>query len=340
MGGYTPQKLRLMYLAKILYEETDDGHYLTRKQICNRLSEYGFEVPNRETFADDIKWLSIFGIDVVSDKIGKDNHYHITTRNFELAELKTIVDSIQSSRFLTESKSGKLIKKMEAYASRYEAELLNRQVYVSGRIKSSNSAIFYNVDVVYSAINRSRKISFLYFDILARRIRNSDGGVELKTEKVYRHDRKVYVVSPWTLISNNQNYYMVGCEDDGEIKHFRMDRVADAHMVDEPSDTRPFKGMSVPDYAEKCFDMYDGYEERVTLRIEDPMYPIIADRFGRNKTVVAVDDEHLDVTVAVRVSNQFLCWILSLGDKVKIISPDRVVGDMRKLLAGRSRMYS
>lgn len=333
------QKLRLLYLDKILYEETDDMHSLTRSQINGRFADFGLEIPDRDTFAEDIKQLKAFGRDIICEKLGRENYYHIGEREFELPELKLVVDSVQSSRFLSETRSRKLIDKLEKCVSRYEAEQLNRQVYVKDRIKNENTKSFYAVDIVNEAISKGKKISFKYIDYVAERLPERNGSVSVKKGKIFRHEQKEYVVSPWNMISNNQNYYMVGFENGKGIKHFRLDRMVDAALLEEPADKEAFKGMKISDYAEKRFDMYDGEEEDVVLRFKDRLFAVLDDRFGRKIDVRPVDDEYLETTVRVCVSNQFLCWILSLGNDIQITGPEKVRNEARMMLAQRSELY-
>ncbi len=333
------QKLRLIYLLKILHEETDDNHSLTRNQISEKFDKIGLDIPDRDTFADDIKQLIAFGNDIVIEKVGRDNHYHIGGHDFELPELKLIIDSVQSSRFLSESKSQKLIDRLEKYTSIFEAEKLNRQVYVKDRIKTDNNKSYYAIDVINEAINKDCKISFRYFEYIVKRMSDENGKITIIKDKIYRHDKKMYIVNPWTLISNNQNYYLVGYEDGEGIKHFRVDRMTDVSLIDEPVVKDVFAGMKIADYAEKRFEMFDGDEKDVVLKFKDKMYAILDDRFGRKLDVEVIDDEYLKTSVRVCVSDHFVCWILSLGDDIEISGPLDVRDGVKKLLEHRLELY-
>ena len=333
------QKLRLIYLLKILYEETDDSHSLTRSQIYKKYEKIGLDAPDRDTFADDIKQLLLLGKDIVVEKVGRDNHYHIGEHDFELPELKLIIDSVQSSRFLSESKSQKLIDRLEKYTSIFEAEKLNRQVYVKDRIKTDNNKSYYAVDVINEAINKDCKISFRYFEYIVKRVYDENGNVNILKDKVCRHDKKTYIVNPWTLISNNQNYYLVGHEEGVGIKHFRVDRMTEVSLVDEPVVKDAFTNMKISDYAEKRFEMFDGEEKDVVLKFKDNMYAILDDRFGRKLDVEIIDDEYLKTMVRVCVSDHFVCWILSLGDDIEISEPQDVRDEVKKLLEHRMERY-
>lgn len=342
------QKLRLLYMAKILLEETDDDHPLTHAEIDEKLAEYGFKKTDRGTFADDIEQLvkysensfrkndnknDVFnGFEILQEKKGREYQYHVGARTFELAELKTIIDSVQSSRFIPETKSRQLIEKLKTLLSKYEADNINRQVYVSDRIKSENKTNFINVDLINRAIDGKKKIAFFYFDNKVKRVIGKKKNVELRVEKEYRHDKKRYVVSPWNLISNNQNYYLVGSEDGETVRHYRVDRMAEVGLIDEKSELTCFKNIKIADYADKRFNMFDGPEETVMLRISDVMFPIIVDKFGKKIVVDIYDEKQLLVKVKVCISSQFLSWILSLGKEVRVEGPENVKEKMKELL--------
>ena len=158
----TNQKFKLYRLAQIMQENTDDSHYMTMPEIMVELKKYGITA-ERKSIYSDLKDLEQMGIEVQGEKTGKYYQYHVVNRPFELAELKLLVDAIQSSKFITERKSNALIKKIEKMVSKYEAMTLQRQVYVSGRIKTMNESIYYTVDAIHNAISENRKIEFQYF---------------------------------------------------------------------------------------------------------------------------------------------------------------------------------
>ena len=187
------QKLKLLYLIKILMKETDDGHGLSRQNIIDRLNARGISA-DRKTLYSDFEELRAFGIDIITEHEGNDWTYHIGEREFELAELKLLVDSVQSARFITERKSRELIKKLESLVSRHEAKQLHRQVLISGRVKTMNESIYYNVDKIHTAINADSRIRFQYFQW------------NVKKEMVLRHNGAWYHVSPWALVWDNENY--------------------------------------------------------------------------------------------------------------------------------------
>ena len=204
------KKSTVLYLSKILYEKTDEEHGISRKEIEDIMqTEYGITF-DRRTFYDDIELLTDYGMDIIKYKDGRDYKYQLISREFELAELKVLVDSIQASRFITRKKSEELIKKIEGLTSIYCAGQLDRQIYVADKIKAANEMILINIDQIHLAINQDKKITYKYFDW------NSD------KKKVFRHDNKTYKVSPWAMIWDSQNYYLIAFDEDAGTARYQI----------------------------------------------------------------------------------------------------------------------
>ena len=199
----TNQKFKLYRLAQIMLEKTDEEHYITMPEIMESLAEYNITA-DRKSIYTDLRDLSVLGIEVEGEPIGNRYHYHVVSRTFELPELKLLVDAIQSSKFITEKKSNTLIKKLEKMVSEYEAQKLQRQVYVSGRIKTMNESIYYTVDAIHNAISENKKIKFQYYQW------------NVKKEMELRHNGAWYHISPWGLSWDDENYYRLrfGCGED------------------------------------------------------------------------------------------------------------------------------
>ena len=315
----TNQKFKLYRLAQIMLEKTDDDHYITMPEIMAALGEYEITA-DRKSIYNDLRDLETLGIEVEGEPVGNRYHYHVVSRPFELPELKLLVDAIQSSKFITERKTNALIRKLEKLVSKYEAIKLQRQVYVSGRIKTMNESIYYTVDTIHNAISENRKIRFQYFQW------------NVKKEMELRHNGAYYHISPWGLSWDHENYYLVGYDSDAEkIKHYRVDKMLHLQMTEEEREGKEhFARMNMADYAKKSFSMFGGTEQEVKLLVENRLAGVIIDRFGKNVMLIPVDEEHFSVNVDVYVSNQFLGWIFSLGESVKIVEPDEVVERMKQ----------
>ena len=227
------QKFKLYRLAQIMLERTDDDHYITMPEIIAALGEYEITA-DRKSIYSDLKDLEVLGIEVEGEPAGKGYHYHVVSRPFELPELKLLVDAIQSSKFITEKKTNTLIRKLEKLVSRYEAMKLQRQVYVSGRIKTMNESIYYTVDAIHNAISENKKIRFQYYQW------NVKKEMELRREGAY------YCVSLWGLSWDDENYYLVGYDSEaGEIRHYRVDKMLHIRMMEEAREAVSYTHLDV-----------------------------------------------------------------------------------------------
>ena len=324
----TNQKFKLYHLARIMLEKTDEDHYITMPEIMEALGKYDITA-DRKTIYNDLRDLETLGIEVEGEPVGNRYHYHVIGRPFELPELKLLVDAIQSSKFITERKTNALIKKLEQLVSKYEAMKLQRQVYVSGRIKTMNESIYYTVDAIHNAISENKKIRFQYFQW------------NVKKEMELRHNGAWYHISPWGLSWDNENYYLVGYDSDtGQIKHYRVDKMLHIQMSHDKREGRDhFKKLDMADYAKKSFGMFGGKEQAVKLRVANHLAGVIIDRFGKDVIMIPEDDKHFTVNVEVHVSSQFLAWVFSLGEGVKIISPNEVLEQMKTEIERLIRQY-
>lgn len=322
------QKFKLYCLAQIMLEQTDEEHYISMPEIIEALAAYDITA-DRKSLYQDLRDLEKLGIEVEGEATGNRYHYHVISRFFELPELKLLVDAIQSSKFITERKSNALIKKLERLVSKYEAQKLQRQVYVSGRIKTMNESIYYTVDAIHNAISENRKIKFQYYQW------------NIKKEMELRHNGAWYHISPWGLSWDDENYYLVGFDSEaGLIKHYRVDKMLHISMSEEKREgSEYFTKLDMAEYAKKSFGMYGGEEQTVKLLVDNSLAGVVIDRFGKDVMMIPIDGNRFTVSVNVRVSRQFMGWVFSLGEKVKIIGPDLVIQQMREEVARLVRQY-
>ncbi len=323
------QKLKLLFLIKILNEQTDENHGLKMKQIREQLALNGVNC-SRKILYEDFKELEKIGIEVIPEKVGHEVYYRLINKEFELAELKLLVDSIQSAKFITDKKSKELIKKIESLASQYEAKQLQRQVVTTGRIKTMNESIYYNVDKLHNSINNGHKIKFHYFQW------------NLKKEMELRHDGDWYEGSPWALVWDNEYYYLVAYDsDEKKIKHYRVDKMIHIQEQLENRDgEEEYKLFDMARYSKSLFGMFGGVETKVTLQANNSMVGILIDRFGKDIMIIPVDDTQFKTTVTVALSKQFIGWIMSLGDEVKVIEPTEAVTLMKEEIKRLNTQYS
>lgn len=314
MSKTANQKLKLLYIVKILLEETDEEHLITTRDLIAKLAEYDIRA-ERKSIYSDLELLNRFGYDIIYVK-AKKSGYYMTGRSFELPELKLLVDAVQSSRFITLKKSRELIGKIEALAGRYEARQLQRQVYVAGRIKTENESIYYNVDAIHRGIQENCQIAFQYMDWTFHK--------ELKPRK----EGMKYRISPWALTCKDENYYLIGYDTETDkIKHYRVDKMGKIELCQEmPREgAQAFESFDFASYTNRTFGMFGGEETVVTLRLPDRMLGVIIDRFGKETDIKKIGGQDFTVKVRVAVSEPFFGWLTGLGTDVELTAPQEVV---------------
>lgn len=322
------QKLKMLILAQLFLSKTDDEHGLTMAEIIENLKTEGVNA-DRKTLYTDIEELREFGMDIIAEKKGKNFFYHIGSREFELPELKLLVDSVQSAKFITDKKSKELIKKLESLVSIYEGKKLQRQVVIAGRVKTINENIYYNVDQIHEAIGKECQIEFQYFQW------------NIHKEMTLRKNGAFYQVSPWALMWDDENYYLVAYDDqEKKIKHYRVDKMLHVSVIEKRRQgEEDFKEFDMPHYTKSLFGMFGGKETQVTLMAENEKIGILIDRFGKDIPISKVDDQHVKTTVNVAISNQFLGWIMSLGDGIQVLGPESVVAFMKEEIQRLYNLY-
>lgn len=314
------RKQKLIWLLRIFSEKTDEDHRLSMSGIIEELAKVDISAERKSVYRD-IETLKDLGYDIQGERDDTGTYgYFMGMRRFELAELKLLVDSVQSARFITRKKSGELIKKLETLCSSYDAKKLQRQVFVAGRIKSMNEGVFNNVDLIHEAIGENEKITFRYWNW------------NVKKEMELRHNGALYKVSPWGLSWDSENYYMIAFDDtDKKIKHYRVDKMMKIRVTGEKREGRDaYEGIDLADYSRKTFGMFGGEERTVTLRCEDRFAGVMIDRFGKDVFLVPGKDGHFTVTVKVAVSSQFIGWVMGLSEGVTVTAPSDVVEMIRK----------
>ena len=319
------QKLKIFYILDYLQRNSHEAHPVRAAELIEMLYKQYSIVCERKTIYSDIAALQDYGIDIVSIP-GKSGGYYIASRNFELPELKLLIDAVQSSRFLTEKKSRELIEKLCNQCSVHDAKLMRRDVLVSGRVKSMNETIYYNVDRIQEAIAEGKQITFRYFD----------WGIDGR-----RHYRdKSYAASPYGLCQDNENCYLLALSDRHGITSYRVDRMADIQLlVDSRVPCPELTGRNLNEHANRLFQMYAGEAADVKMRFHKSLVNVVIDRFGKDTMLIPDGDEHFVFTVRVAVSPMFLSWVIGFGAKAKILYPDSVVDACKKMCLEALEQY-
>ncbi|MBQ8598150.1 MAG: WYL domain-containing protein [Lachnospiraceae bacterium] len=314
MAKSANQKLKLLYLLKILTEKTDENHCLSAQELIAELAAYDISA-ERKSIYDDIECLNFYGYDIENIKARTGGGYYMASREFELPELKLLVDAVQASRFITQKKSRELISKIEKLAGPYEGKQLQRQVFVAGRVKTENESIYYNVDRIHKAIQDNTPIVFTYLEW------------NIKKELQPRRSGKKYRISPWALTWQDENYYLIAYDEDAEkIKHFRVDKMSRITQLEGEmrKGMEEFKSVDIGEYTSGIFGMFGGEEQMVTLQMPEGMVGIILDRFGKDVDIRSREEGYVSARVKAAVSSQFYGWLTGLGKDISILAPEQV----------------
>ena len=320
--------MKILYLMKILLEDTDKNHILNAVELSERMAAR-YDLPcNRKTIYSDVERLRTFGIKVEQVK-GDRQGYYVEERDFSLPELKLLVDAVQSSKFITKAGSEELIRKLERLTSHENAGQLQRQVYIYNRPKTVNETALESVDLIHSAMADNRQITFLYCEW------------NVKKELVPRRGGKIYEVSPWSLTWDDENYYLVGYEESSDkIKHYRVDKMRDMRIAESERKGRErFRNFDLAAFAKKTFGMWGGEDVRVTLQCDNRLIGVVIDRFGQDIMIVPSGSDQFRAHVIVTVSPQFFGWVTGIGPGMRIAGPEDVRREYEKYLAGILEAY-
>ncbi len=322
-------KLKLSYLTRIMLEKTDDEHGLTLPQIIEELERYGVTAERKSIYADFADMTDKLGIEIIKEQIGRETYYHVGSREFEVAEIKLLIDAIQSSKFITEKKSNELIKKVKGLVSHHQAAGLQRQVYVHGRIKTMNESIYYNVDTLHAAIAKNSKIEFQYC------------GWYTNKKLVPLHNGDFFRVSPWALTWDDENYYLVAFDEyEKKIKHYRVDKMVRISILEDKREGKEvFRNFDMAAYSKMNFGMYHGEVKRVRISFPNYMVGVFIDRFGKDIPIRDMGENRSETAVYVAVSKPFFGWLAGLGRWVKIEGPEDVVAEIKEFAEKFRNVY-
>lgn len=340
MAKNANQKLKLLYLIKILEERTDPVHTLTMPQIVSALKKHGV-IAERKSLYDDLEALKQFGLDIQYTKT-KTYNYFLAGRKYSLPELRLLVDAVQSSRFITSKKSLELIKKLESLGSAFQAKQLHRQVYVSNRVKTMNESVYHNIDRIQEAIAQNRQIRFRYIEWVITPAKPAGSEqAPLHPERKLRKNGLPYSISPWALYWDHENYYAIAYYPKRKgISHFRVDKMESIEMLEyEREGSETFAGFDTALYANRLFGMFGGEEEEVELQFANRLIGVVIDRFGKDIGIHKAGESHFAIKVRATISPTFWAWLFTFGEEVKILSPQSAVKAYKRSLRRAMKPY-
>ena len=322
-GRSQNQRLKLFYLLDYLLENTDEAHTIKVQEIIEHFENY-YKIPvEQKTVCSDLHLLDEYGYETRYD--GRTRGWRIIERDFDTQELQLLIDSVQSSRFITQRQAKSLTDKLKKKASKYDRVLLDRRCYVPNRIRSKNDSIFYHLDDLHTAIANDWRITFRYFYY------------NQKKEKVYY--KKNYAASPYAMLWSDNNYYLLAYEN-GAMKHFRVDKMDSIKIITQKREGKEvFSKMDISKRPLRMFNMYSGEEKMVKIRFSNHLANVVLDRFGSDAILAYEDEKHFTLTTPIEVSPQFYGWLCGLGKGVRILAPAEVVEEMGNYVKGIAEMY-
>ena len=327
MAKGSNQKLKMIYLAQYLMRNTDEKHPVTIAQMIDHLKTH--DIPaERKSLYSDIEALRDFGLDIIKDK-SKTTGYYIGSRDFETAELKLLVDSVQSSKFITHNKTLALIKKIENLASVHDAHKLQRQIHICNRVKTSNTTVYYSIDTLHNAMSSNKQIAFKYYEYTIAKVRRQ------------RRDGGDYIMSPFSLIWDDENYYLLAWDEEiSQFRHFRVDKMNDIRILpDSRLGTDEFGKLDMSAYSKMTFGMYAGTVQNVRMRFANQLAGVVFDRFGMDTIVAPDGDKHFTFTCELAPSPTFYGWIATFGKDAEILSPASVREEMKNRINQIAELY-
>lgn len=328
MNAVCPQKIKLLKLYEILRQHTDEETPLSTRQLCAMLREEGIAC-DRRTLSEDIEVLNANGFEVLDYRTRYAKLYYIVDRQFDIAEIKILIDAIQAASFITPTKTKTLIGKVASLAGSRKAAALKGNMVTFNTRKHTNEVIYYTVDTLERALEQKQKASFQYFDL------DENGS------RIFRKNGERYIVNPVGLVYHEDNYYLVTYHETHEATvNYRVDRMADVQIEDESVAERAIAlSGELGSYTECVFKMFNGPKETVKLQFDGKLIDAVHDKFSESVEITACKRGLYTATVEVMVSPVFFGWCFQFGRSMKILSPDSVADEMKAHAREVTTMY-
>ena len=333
------QKVKTLFVAKYFLENSDENHPVTAGDITDYLkNECGIESERRDIYRDIAALRGVLHMDIVGGQGGK---YRLISRQFEFDDLRLLAECVHAAKFISAPKAKKLVSKIGKFCSIYQREELEREVFLCDRVKTTRKDILLIIGIIQAAMSDKengkpkppQKISFKYLKYT----------IQDKNTQVERRKGAAYVVSPYKLLINEGNYYLLAYDAKAQdMRTYRVDRMKEVKALDEPREgAEAFAAIDMETYTRRVFSMYGGQQKRVSVRFINPLLDTAIERFGTAPDVFYRPDgeRHFVVTADVEISDQFFSWVCGFRKKAKIINPPDVVEDMQKFLQDISERY-
>lgn len=304
------QKMKLLYLMEMLWQDSDEEHPLTTRELCQRLAEKGISC-DRRTLAKDAQLLNEQGFEVMSRVCGHEKGYYVDDRSFSVPELRILIDAVQAASFITPKKTAQIIEKIASLGGSHQAGILKSNLVRFNTRKHSNEAIYYNIDALETALQRNTKASFCYFDL------------DENHRRVYRKEKQRYIMEPVALVFMEDNYYLMCYTPKYQaITNYRVDRMDAVHAEDTPAVPEAIVPREkIGDYTEQMFKMFGGEPRKILLQFDRILIGSVYDKFGEDVKMAKVDDRTCQAELTVRISPTFWGWLFQFGDKMRLIAP-------------------
>ena len=324
MTNYNKMKLKLRYMMKYFLENTDEEHTTNAEHIIEYLATLGIQAERKSVYRD-IQILREYGLDIIQK--GRRGGCYLASGEFQLAELKLLVDAVQVAKVITPKKSRELIEKLSKQTSKYHADELDREVLLVNRAKTANENIYYNIDHIHAAIAKRKQITFNY--------------MEWTLDKTLVEKPRQYRVSPWLLVWDDENYYLVGFDDFSEEKrHYRVDKMKNVTVTkDECVNEQEYEMLDRASYGKATFGMFGGSRAHMKLWFENELIGVVIDRFGTQIQTAPYDEHSFSVSLEIDVSERFFGWLAGFGTRAKILEPYMAAEEFRRFVLDIAENY-
>lgn len=344
-GKRDHQKLKSYIVLDYLMKNSDEEHTIPAKDIIDYLQlACGIETERRSIYRDIDEINKVLYMlenecsiqeaeETIDDpEYGEDEKFivydasrkgfYVRQRRYSADDIRFLVECVYAAKFIDEKRANRLAEVAASLVSQPQAESILHDSFLVDRVKTANTAIYYSISTINQAMSRGsrearhtpEKISFKY----------QKYSIQDVTKTVDRRKGELYKVSPYKLLINDGNYYLLAFDDRyQEMRTYRVDRMKAVSPTGEPRDGEDaFAALDLQNYTQRVFGMISGERHYITIRCINPLLDTMIERFGtKNAHYSKVDGDHFSVITEVELSDQFFSWLCGFGNKVKIMDP-------------------